>query len=188
MDEATLHMFKNKQIQHYKQSRLRDELRMMRNISQRDCKRNYKALGEHYANCVINDKSNLINIGSEDDLKQVILHQKRIDAINCISNMIEDELIEIQIYLDEKYFEMGIESIKENIKDNLSYNKNSESYCETAICSTEQWFEKYDEIRNIRLQRLEKLITWDEMEAQINDLLQIERGELIELDDLVTLC
>jgi hypothetical protein len=57
-----------------------------------------------------------------------------------------------------------------------------------SFCSTEQWFEKYDEIRKIRLQRLEKLITWDEMEARINDLLQIERGELINLDDLVTFC
>jgi hypothetical protein len=69
----------------------------MRNISKRDCNRNFKTLGEHYANCVINDKSNLLNIGSEDEIKQVILHKKRMDDeyYNVGLNNISELLLEL---------------------------------------------------------------------------------------------
>ncbi len=111
--------------------------------------------------------------------------QINIDTLKDLVEDIDNDRIQNQIKLDDEYDKAGIDILHELFSGLHAAGYTSLSEYHQVINITERWFHHYTEIKKCRMQKLEGLITWEEMNAEINAVLQ--RQIIINLDELETI-
>jgi len=156
----------------HRQEKVKITLQSEKSTCSDDLDKYYKILGKYYSDCILND-----NHSDNNDINMllafVLSNLAAIDACNELREIIEDDLIQNIIVKEKIDHERGMEWEKITLQEQLAYEEIGEIEYEFGIFNTNLWFENFDKIKSIRLLKREKQITWEEMETQINELLQI---------------
>jgi hypothetical protein len=134
----------------------------------------FEKLGMHTFNCMLDNSESINHFDIDSHLKDIITDLKNIDRSKAKIQAIEDSLIEDLILYENNKYQEGFENAKSKLQEELCYGEIGELDFMYELFFTERWFEKYDQIRSLRIQRYENRIIWAEMEDQINQLLEIE--------------
>lgn len=134
----------------------------------------FQTLGRHTFNCMLDNGESINHFDIDSHLKDIITDLTNIDNSYSMIQEIEDSLIEDLISHEQVKLESGIENAKLVLQEELCSGEIGALDFMYEVFFTERWFEKYDQIRAIRIQRHENKISWAEMEDKINQMLGID--------------
>jgi len=157
----------------HRQETVQRALKSERYICSDDLDNHFKILGQYLSDCIFDEKSYSDDIDTEKILAFILSNQNAIEALVVLQEVIEEELIQNIIIKEKKDHERGVGEIRINLQEQLALEEIGEIEYEFKLFIAERWFENYSIIHEIRLQKAGKLITWEEMETRINELLQI---------------
>jgi hypothetical protein len=91
-----------------------------------------------------------------------------------LQDFVDDGLTKMQLIEEEVKYSRGFEVAKTKLEEQLSRSEMGEQEYEEKLAIAYRLFENYDEIRQLRIDKLNNLISWKEMEEKINNILHIE--------------
>jgi hypothetical protein len=95
------------------------------------------------------------------------------ETMIVLQDFIEDGLTKMQLIEEEVKYSRGFEVAKTKLEEQLSRAEMGEEEYEEKLAIAYRLFENYDEIRQLRIDKLDNLISWKEMEDKINNILHI---------------
>jgi hypothetical protein len=95
------------------------------------------------------------------------------ETMIVLQDFIEDGLTKMQLIEEEVKYSRGFEVAKTKLEEQLSRAEMGEEEYEEKLAIAYRLFENYEEIRQLRLDKLDNLISWKEMEEKINKILHI---------------
>jgi hypothetical protein len=95
------------------------------------------------------------------------------ETMIVLQDFIEDGLTKMQLIEEEVKYSRGFEVAKTKLEEQLSRAEMGEEEYEEKLAIAYRLFENYDEIRQLRIDKLNNLISWKEMEDKINNILHI---------------
>jgi hypothetical protein len=109
---------------------------------------------------------------SNTDLNNNNQQNKPIKKI-ILQDFVDDGLTKTQLIQEEVKYSRGFEVAKTKLEEQVSRGEMGEEEYEEKLAIAYRLFENYDEIRQLRLDKLDNLISWKEMEEKINNILHI---------------
>jgi hypothetical protein len=110
---------------------------------------------------------------SNTDLNNSNQQNKPIKKI-VLQDFVDDGLTKTRLIEEEVKYSRGFEVAKTKLEEQVSRGEMGEEEYEEKLAIAYRLFENYDEIRQLRLDKLNNLISWEEMENKINNILHIE--------------
>jgi len=90
-----------------------------------------------------------------------------------LQDFVDDGLTKTQLIQEEIYYSRGFEVAKTKLEEQVSRGEMGEEEYEEKLAIAYRLFENYEEIRQLRIDKLDNLISWKEMEEKINNILHI---------------
>jgi len=112
--------------------------------------------------------------------------QNTIDAIKHMVDVMDNVRIQIQINIDDEYYNFGIERLARVLYGLNKSGYMSETDYKESIDLNRRWFHHFEEMKMIRVMMLKNQISWEEMDALIDAVLQ--KPIIIKLSELKILC
>jgi len=156
-----------------RESQALKQLRSNIKYCNKNIKREYRTMGKHYADCLLDEEAYLQNVDVDMSLSLVLSNQKAIDASMELIQVFEESLTRNMMIQEKVEFEIGFERTKSMLQEQLSRGEISELDCEYESFYAKRWFDNYDKITDIRMKKLENKISWEEMNAEIMNLLKV---------------
>jgi len=113
------------------------------------------------------------NFDTGSHIKGIIATTEEINSCYTRIQKIEDSLIEDLISCEAIKYQNGFENAKLILQEEFCYGEIGELDFTYKLFFSKKFFDKYDQIRALRIQRRENKISWAEMEQNINELLEI---------------
>ncbi len=96
------------------------------------------------------------------------------ETMIVLQDFVEYGLTKTRLIEEEIKYSRGFEVAKTKLEEQLSRAEMGEQEYEEKLAIAYHLFENYDEIRQLRIDKLNNLISWKEMEEKINNILHIE--------------
>jgi len=90
-----------------------------------------------------------------------------------LQDFVDDGLTKTRLIEEEINYSRGFEVAKTKLAEQVSRGEMGEQEYEEKLAIACRLFENYEEIRQLRIDKLDNLITWKEMEEKINSILHI---------------
>jgi hypothetical protein len=113
-------------------------------------------------------------INQEKILSKISGSQTQFDITASICEAAENNIIRVQLVKEENDFNQGPEYPNVYLIVSLLFDGMDDLEYQEKLAIAKRRFENYEEIRQLRLDKLNNLISWEEMEEKINNILHIE--------------
>jgi hypothetical protein len=95
------------------------------------------------------------------------------ETMIVLQDFVEYGLTKTRLIEEEIKYSRGFEIAKTKLEEQLSRAEMGEEEYDEKLAIAYRLFENYDEIRQLRIDKLNNLISWKEMEEKINNILHI---------------
>ncbi|MEI6258692.1 MAG: hypothetical protein WCR46_02135 [Deltaproteobacteria bacterium] len=147
------------------------ELKSDMTILDNELDNGYRVFGELQDAYIYGDCYNSIN--QEKILSKISGIQTQFDITASICEAAENNIIRVQLVKEENDFNQGPEYPNAGLIVSVLFDGMDDLEYQEKLAIAKRRFENYEGIRQLRIDKLNNLISWEEMENKINNILHI---------------